>query len=47
MIDFDDMLVRALAAVRADETGPRAVRRRARFLLVDEFQDTNPCRWIS
>ncbi len=41
VIDFDDMLVRALAAVRADEAVRSEMRRRARFLLVDEFQDTN------
>ena len=41
VIDFDDMLVRALAAVRKDETVRSAVRRRASYLLVDEFQDTN------
>jgi len=41
VIDFDDMLVRALRAVRADEAVGREMRRRARFLLVDEFQDTN------
>ena len=41
VIDFDDMLVRALAAVRADEKVRGQMRRRARFLLVDEFQDTN------
>lgn len=41
VVDFDDMLVRALRAVRADEKVRRAVARRARYLLVDEFQDTN------
>jgi len=41
VVDFDDMLVRALRAVRADENVLRMVRRRAGFLLVDEFQDTN------
>ncbi|HSO21594.1 MAG TPA: UvrD-helicase domain-containing protein, partial [Chondromyces sp.] len=41
VVDFDDMLVRALAAVRADPAVRDELRRRARFLLVDEFQDTN------
>ena len=41
VVDFDDMLVRALDAVRADETVRSEMRRRARYLLVDEFQDTN------
>jgi len=41
VVDFDDMLVRALQAVREDKKVRDAVARRARFLLVDEFQDTN------
>ncbi len=41
VVDFDDMLVRALAAVRDDPAVLDELRRRARFLLVDEFQDTN------
>ncbi len=41
VVDFDDMLVRALAAVRADARVREAVTRRAGHLLVDEFQDTN------
>ncbi len=35
------MLVRALAAVRKDAAIRKAVARRAHYLLVDEFQDTN------
>jgi DNA helicase-2/ATP-dependent DNA helicase PcrA len=41
VVDFDDMLVRALRAVREDAKVRDAVARRALFLLVDEFQDTN------
>ncbi len=41
VVDFDDMLVRALGAVRDDARIREIVARRARFLLVDEFQDTN------
>ncbi len=41
VVDFDDMLVRALGLLRGHETIRRATRRRARWLLVDEFQDTN------
>jgi DNA helicase-2/ATP-dependent DNA helicase PcrA len=41
VVDFDDMLVRALRAVRTDTKIREAVARRARWLLVDEFQDTN------
>jgi len=40
-VDFDDMLVLALRLLREDETIRTTVRRRARWLLVDEFQDTN------
>jgi DNA helicase-2/ATP-dependent DNA helicase PcrA len=41
VVDFDDMLVRALRAIRSDDTVRRVVARRAGWLLVDEFQDTN------
>jgi DNA helicase-2/ATP-dependent DNA helicase PcrA len=41
VVDFDDMLVRALRALREDDTIRRLVARRAHYLLVDEFQDTN------
>ena len=40
-VDFDDMLALFLRAVTNDETVAEATRRRARWLLVDEFQDTN------
>ncbi len=40
-VDFDDMLVLALKLLNADEAVRREVMRRCRFLLVDEFQDTN------
>jgi DNA helicase-2/ATP-dependent DNA helicase PcrA len=41
VVDFDDMLVRALRAIRSDDAVRRVVARRAGWLLVDEFQDTN------
>jgi len=41
VVDFDDMLVCALRALRTDEKIRRLVSRRAHYLLVDEFQDTN------
>jgi DNA helicase-2/ATP-dependent DNA helicase PcrA len=41
-IDFDDMLVLALQLLREHRGIRELVRRRARYLLVDEFQDTNP-----
>ncbi len=40
-VDFDDMLVLARDLLEADPTIRDRVRRRARWLLVDEFQDTN------
>ncbi len=40
-IDFDDMLVLAGKVLRQHETIQEQVRRQARWLLVDEFQDTN------
>ncbi len=41
VVDFDDMLSRTLGALKNSDTVRRAVSRRARWLLVDEFQDTN------
>jgi DNA helicase-2/ATP-dependent DNA helicase PcrA len=41
VVDFDDMLVRALQAVLEEKKIRQAVAGRARYLLVDEFQDTN------
>ncbi len=40
-VDFDDMLVLALELLRRDDEVRAAVSARCRFLLVDEFQDTN------
>ncbi len=40
-VDFDDMLVLALKLLNGDEAVRQEVMRRCRFLLVDEFQDTN------
>ena len=41
VVDFDDMLVCGLEALRNDAKIRRTVARRAHYLLVDEFQDTN------
>jgi len=41
VVDFDDMLVCGLKALRNEERILQAVARRAHYLLVDEFQDTN------
>jgi DNA helicase-2/ATP-dependent DNA helicase PcrA len=40
-MDFDDLLLNALALLRADEGVRSSYQRRFRHLLVDEFQDTN------
>lgn len=40
-IDFDDMLVFAQRLLEQNEGVRKLVQRRARYLLVDEFQDTN------
>jgi DNA helicase-2/ATP-dependent DNA helicase PcrA len=41
VVDFDDMLVLALKMLRADERIRGQLGRSAKWLLVDEFQDTN------
>ncbi len=41
VVDFDDMLVLALGLVRRSQQLREEVQRRAQWLLVDEFQDTN------
>ncbi len=40
-VDFDDMLLLALRVLNGDDRIRLEVTRRCRFLLVDEFQDTN------
>ncbi len=40
-MDFDDLLVNAVAVMRADERVLASYQDRFRYLLVDEFQDTN------
>ncbi len=45
LIDFDDMLHEALAALRARSDLLEAYRQRYTHLMVDEFQDTNPVQW--
>jgi DNA helicase-2/ATP-dependent DNA helicase PcrA len=41
VVDFDDMLVLALELLRSDRQIRQEARRQCRWLLVDEFQDTN------
>lgn len=40
-VDFDDMIALSVALLRKGGEVRRRIRRRARYLLVDEFQDTN------
>ncbi len=40
-MDFDDLLVNAVAMMRADGSVLRSYQERFHYLLVDEFQDTN------
>jgi DNA helicase-2/ATP-dependent DNA helicase PcrA len=40
-LDFDDLMVRPVALLAADQAIRRAYRERFRHVLVDEFQDTN------
>jgi len=40
-MDFDDLLLNAVAMLRADEGVLASYQQRFRYLLVDEFQDTN------
>jgi DNA helicase-2/ATP-dependent DNA helicase PcrA len=40
-VDFDDMIALAVKVLQDDEWVAERVRRRTRYLLVDEFQDTN------
>ncbi len=40
-MDFDDLLLNAVAMLRADEAILRSYQQRFTYLLVDEFQDTN------
>ncbi len=45
VIDLDDLLEEAAAAVEADPALAAAVRWRVRHLFVDEFQDVNRAQW--
>jgi DNA helicase-2/ATP-dependent DNA helicase PcrA len=40
-VDFDDLLLRAAAMLAGNETVREAYRRRFRYVMVDEYQDTN------
>ena len=47
LVDYDDMLLGVQDALRAEESGVLldALRRRWKYALVDEFQDTDPVQW--
>ncbi len=47
LIDYDDMLLGVLDALKGKESGGliKALRKRWKFALVDEFQDTDPVQW--
>ncbi|WP_022799193.1 ATP-dependent helicase [Thermus islandicus] len=44
-LDFGDILLRALRLLEEDLEVLRRVRKRARFIHVDEYQDTNPVQY--
>jgi len=45
-MDFDDLLMNAVAVLRDHPDARDHYRRRVRHLLVDEFQDTNPPQYL-
>ena len=44
-LDFDDLLIKALALVENTPPVRDRLRRRFHYFLVDEFQDTDPLQW--
>ncbi len=45
VLDFGDILLKALELLEGDGEVLERVRRRARFILVDEYQDTSPVQY--
>lgn len=45
LLDFDDLLARALAMLKSRDEVRSALSERFRHILVDEFQDTDPVQW--
>ncbi len=45
-VDFDDLQIRALGLLNAHEDARRFLARRARRVLVDEYQDTSPLQHL-
>lgn len=44
-LDFDDLLIRTVELLDAPDAG-EAIRRKYRYLLIDEYQDTNPTQYL-
>ncbi len=44
-LDFDDLLARTARLLRDDAELRERLSRRYRYILVDEYQDTNPCQY--
>jgi DNA helicase-2/ATP-dependent DNA helicase PcrA len=45
MLDFDDLLLEAVLLLRTSETVRSYYQHRYRYVMVDEYQDTNPCQY--
>ncbi len=45
-VDFDDLLLRTAAMLRSDEAVRRRLQERYRYLLIDEYQDTNHAQFV-
>ena len=44
-LDFDDLLIRTEALLKNSPTVRENLQKRFRYILVDEFQDTDPLQW--
>ena len=45
LLDFDDILLKALRLLKEDKNARRTLREKYRFILVDEFQDVSPLQY--
>ncbi|WP_277093880.1 ATP-dependent helicase, partial [Alicyclobacillus mali (ex Roth et al. 2021)] len=46
VLDFEDMILHAIRLFRSDEVFAKRWRQRWRYVMVDEFQDTNTAQWL-